>query len=210
MTAIGTSNSVICVFDPSEKWLKSLGGAKEQAYGSVTSLDINKEADSLISGYEHGEIVLWDLASGLALKNVFGVHESAVINIQFYTPGRSKVISCDARGRVFILQIKRVLFSYTVDKKLLLERNVGPTLSLQVFPGRAAASLRRPSAEPAEFPQDQVLVALATFSTSLVISIEPEVKIVQKIPRPEYVKESSMASLAWGKGVLPGFRLIFL
>lgn len=110
-----------------------MGSAKEQNYGSVTSLDISKNGSCLISGYEHGEIVLWDISSGMILKNVFGVHESAVVNIKFYKPGKNHVISCDCRGKVFLLQINRVLFSYTVDKKLLFDKNVGPMLSLQIY-----------------------------------------------------------------------------
>ena len=153
----------------------------------------------MISGYEYGQIVLWDFDSGGILKNVFGVHEAAIINIKFYKTGKAHVISCDSKGNVYILKINKVLFSYTVDKKLLIDRSSGPMLSLQTL------SNDDQNANCNIIPKDCVVAALATFNTLLIISIEPNVNIIYKSARKEYVKEGSICYLSWGKGILPGF-----
>ena len=194
---------MICVFDgKTQRLIKTLGSSKEQSYGSVTSLDISKEGDYIIGGYELGQIVLWDLTSNIPLKNVFGVHEFPIINIKFYKSDKSHAISCDSKGKVYILKINKVLFSYTVDKRLLFDKSVGPMLSIQVL-------YHDNKKNDNILPKDIVLVALATFNNLLIISIEPNVNIIYKSPRPEYIKEGSIPYLSWGKGILPGLWLNF-
>lgn len=201
--AVGTSNSFICVFDSNtQKLLKLLGGTKEQAYGCVSSLDISKESDYLISGYEYGEVILWDIIGGVLLKNVFGVHESPIINVKFYKKKKAHAISCDAKGNVYLLQINKVLFSYTVDKKLLFDKYLGPVLSLHIFENEERELINL-------FPKDYILVGCTTFHAILIISVEPAVKLIYKINRPEYIKEGVIPQISYGIGSNPGFWLIF-
>lgn len=166
-----------------------MGSEKEQSFGGVTSLDILN--DYVISGYETGKLVLWEINSGVIMKNIFGVHENPILSVKFYQKGKQNFISSDIAGNVYLIKINKVLFSYTYDKQLLLEKSMGPILNINVT----------------SIKMDINLAAMVSFNYIWIVAINPQVSMIYKKDKPKYVKDGTLAYISWGKGILPGFSV---
>ena len=171
--------------------LRKLSSNREAEYGSVTSMDISKD-DGLICGYEHGQLILWDLRTGSNIKTIQGFHIVPILCVKFWKETRSHIIISDIGGNVNLLVINKVLLSYTVDKQMLLTNATSPISSI--------APIRK------DFIKNTItsLVALASMEMVLVVTLEPLVGIVYKFERPSYVKEGLIPSISWGFGPIPG------
>lgn len=192
---MGTSYSYLCVFDNNQKDLRIFGTVKEQNFGAVTALDISYDGESLVAGYEKGQIILWDLYSGGNLKTILGIHDKEILCLKFYKETKNHIISSDNVGFVYLITVNKVLFSYTVDKQLLLSKSAGNVSSIR--------NLR--SQDPlyaGHMVRNYTLVALCSLNVLLIISLEPMVRILYKMERPEYIKEGSVPYISWGKGCL--------
>lgn len=75
-------------------------------------------------------------------------------------------------------------------------------LSLQIY-------IKNETEEKNLISKDFVLAGLATFDLLLIISIEPQVNLIYKQNKPEYIKEGTIIYLSWGTGILPGFLVEF-
>ena len=72
---MGNSHGIIRVFElKSQKEMKPLMDNKIIGDQSVTCIDIHDSSGLLISGYENGSIVLWDLINYKLLKNMEDMH----------------------------------------------------------------------------------------------------------------------------------------
>ena len=192
---VGTSYSYLCVFDNSQKDLRIFGSSKEQNYGAVSAIDISRDGDCLVAGYEKGQIILWDLYSGSNLKTIVGLHENVILTLRFYKDTKSHIISSDNIGNVYLINVNKVLFSYTVDKQLLLSKSAGNVSTIQ--PLKSQENFYN-----GHIVKNFTLVAIASLNVLLIISLEPMVRILYKMERPEYVKEGSVPYISWGKGCL--------
>ena len=56
--------------DYREKSFKQYSGKSDNRLGEVTAVDITAECDLLVSGYQSGDIILWDVAKVKKLKLV--------------------------------------------------------------------------------------------------------------------------------------------
>ncbi len=181
--------------------MKTLGPAKDsgkdQTCGAVTALDISKDGDFLVSGFEKGLIVLWDINSGYALKNIVGISETAILCIKFYKESKSQIITSDNAGSVNLLNVNKVIFSFTVDKQLLLHKSAGKICGINILRSQNNFYINH-------FVRNCILVALCSMDTILIVSIEPMAKSILKITKPDYVKEGSVPYVSWGKGAIKG------
>jgi WD40 repeat protein len=166
-----------------------LGSDKDQSLGEVTSLDIINEY--VISGYASGKLMLWELSSGVILKSIFGVHENPIISVKFYQKGRQHFISSDIDGNIYLIKINKVLFSYTYDKQLLLEKSMGPIFNITVTSPKTEINL----------------AAMVSLKYIWIVAITPKVSMVYKKDKPNFVKDGTLAYVSWGKGILPGFSV---
>lgn len=192
---VGTSYSFLCVFDNFQKDLRIFGSTKEQNYGAVSAIDISKDGDCLVAGYEKGQIIIWDLYSGSNLKTIVALHENVILKIKFYKDTKSHIITSDNVGNVYLLNVNKVLFSYTVDKQLLLCKSAGNVSSIQAL--RSQENFYN-----GHIVKNFTLVAICSINVMLIISLEPMVRILYKMERPAYVKEGSVPYISWGKGCL--------
>ncbi len=99
---IGTSHCIICVFDYKEREMKTLETSDN--YGAVTTMDINFKNTALIAGYEGGQIVLWDIESGMQIKKLTDFYTTSVLQIKFYKRNSYDTIASDNKGNVYLLQ----------------------------------------------------------------------------------------------------------
>lgn len=153
-----------------------------------------------MAGYEKGQIIIWDLYSGSNLKTIVGIHDNVILCLKFYKDTKTHIISSDNIGNVYLMNVNKVLFSYTVDKQLLLSKSAGNVCSIQ--------SLR--SQDP--FYKDHIvksytLIAICSLNVILIVSLEPMVRIIYKMEKPDYVKEGSVPYISWGKSYLKNENL---
>lgn len=177
--------------------MRVFGTTKEQNYGAVSALDASRDGEALISGYEKGQIVLWDLNTGANLKTIVGVSECPLLSIRFYKETKSHIVCSDNAGNVFLLNINKVFFSFTVDKQLLLHKSAGNVCCIDVLRSQNNFYM-------AHMIKNYILIAICSLNVVLLISLEPMVRILYKFERPDYIKEGSVPCVSWGKGVLKG------
>jgi hypothetical protein len=87
--AVGTSRGLILLFDHFQEIRQVIGSNTVTAAQSVktnagvTAIDCTPQAETMIAGYENGEILLWDVAKGIILKRLTEMHRSKVIRLKF-------------------------------------------------------------------------------------------------------------------------------
>ena len=59
--AIGTSHSLVIVFDHFQEVRIVLGDWKKSRDGVVTTIDVSWDSDYLVAGYQSGKIILWNI-----------------------------------------------------------------------------------------------------------------------------------------------------
>lgn len=181
--------------------MKTLGPAKDtgkdQNCGAVTALDISRDGDFLVSGFEKGLIVLWDINSGYILKNIVGISETTILAIKFYKDTKSQIITSDNAGAVSLLNVNKVIFSFTVDKQLLLHKSAGKVCGITILKSQN-------NFYNSHFVRNCVLAALCSMEAILIVAIEPMAKSILKIQKPESIKEGSVPYVSWGKGAIKG------
>lgn len=79
-----------------------------------------------MAGHASGRVVLWDVMTGVVLKEVTDLHTEAVSHLRFLHPARPHAISADATGATHLIQFHRILMSHTVSRQVrCLERAGG-------------------------------------------------------------------------------------
>lgn len=89
-------------------------------YGSVTSVDVSSEGDTLLVGYEKGGLSIFETFSGAVIKQILGVHQGSVLAAKFWK-GSDRIISSDNQGNLFLFKLQKVFWSVSFDKQLLLK-----------------------------------------------------------------------------------------
>ena len=106
--AIGTSHSLIIVFDHFQEVRIVLGDWKKSRDGVVTSIDVSWDSDFLIAGYQSGKIILWNILTGKEEKILNDAHDCPVVNLRFWPSNKNSLsaASLDIKGRInFVLNL---------------------------------------------------------------------------------------------------------
>ncbi|RMX42196.1 hypothetical protein pdam_00017314 [Pocillopora damicornis] len=155
LICIGTSHGVVLVFDPQQTLKLVLGNTSLGAeYGAVTALGINMECTRLLCGHARGQITMWDLQSGKLLRQIADAHPmgSAVLHVMF-TDDPTVAICSDSGGSVFVLSFNR--------------GEVCMMAPLHLHEGMKEHPL-----------YEQSLLALATLTKVLVLTLKPELEVL--------------------------------
>ncbi|GFH54581.1 hypothetical protein CTEN210_11057 [Chaetoceros tenuissimus] len=197
--AVGTQRGLILVFDLFEELRQQLGlsttngeGNTLDQYGSVSSIDIASNGETLVAGYENGTVILWDIIKGIMVKAVSDMHSSPISIVRFISEKNLSVVSVDAGGLVKKLTfVKTMLLWSSVDNECLLDGSAGQILALDVLP--PMSSLKN---EPMCITEDKkkrpyhpsihklVLLALSSEKSSFAIAVEPKTSVLHRWPRP--------------------------
>lgn len=81
--------------------------------GAVTALDANEVF--CVSGYEHGQLAVWDVQSGALLKTLVE-HERPIVALRFTTTNRFLTADTSVLMRT---TVNRVLWSYVAERDAL-------------------------------------------------------------------------------------------
>ena len=79
-------------------------------------MDISSDSMNLIAGYENGEIIIWDIETANNIRQISGVLESAIMCVKFWKNDKDHLLASDASGNVYLFTIKKLFWTYSVDK----------------------------------------------------------------------------------------------
>uniref|UniRef100_K1R9K0 Vacuolar protein sorting-associated protein 8-like protein n=1 Tax=Magallana gigas TaxID=29159 RepID=K1R9K0_MAGGI len=189
LIAIGTSHGLVLVFDPKQVLKWCLGStAVGQQYGSVSALSFNKDCTRLLSGFAKGQITMWDLTNGKLLRTITDAHPpgSAVLHVKF-TDSPVLAVCSDSGGSVFELEMKRLIGVRTCESKCLFSGSRGEVCVVE--PLHMNLTIK-------DHPmQDVMVVAMATLSKVLVVTLRPQLKVV--FTHPLKGNPTCLPLLAW-------------
>ncbi|XP_070570211.1 vacuolar protein sorting-associated protein 8 homolog isoform X2 [Ptychodera flava] len=172
LIAIGTSHGLIMVFDPKQALKWCLGSTAVGAqYGAVSALCVNNDCSRLLAGFAKGQITMWDLSTGKLLRTITDAHPpgSAVLHIKF-TDDPTLAICSDSGGSVFELSFKRVMGMRSCESKCLFSGSRGEVCTIEPLHMNATVK---------DHPlQDVSLLAMATLSKVLIVTIRPKLQVL--------------------------------
>ena len=199
MIAIGTSHGLVLVFDGLQKLKYSLGAplSTNSEKGAVSSLAFNQTNPSdgdlqlptrLLVGFAKGHVVEYDMTTGKILRTLDDAHPlgSAVTHVRF-TDDPSLALICDSGGSVFELSFKRTLGIRGYDSRCIFSGSRGEVCTLE--------PLSIVSQYPNHRLSDRSIVALATISKVIVLTIRPSMKVL--FTHPLVGKSNTLPLLGW-------------
>eukprot|EP00090_Calanus_glacialis_P010435 TRINITY_DN18820_c0_g1_i1.p1 TRINITY_DN18820_c0_g1~~TRINITY_DN18820_c0_g1_i1.p1 ORF type:complete len:1423 (-),score=489.80 TRINITY_DN18820_c0_g1_i1:146-4273(-) len=175
LIAIGTQNGFVLVFDSSQviKWF--LGGVEIGAnYGAVSSLAFNSDSSRLLAGFARGQLIEFDIVSGKILRDLNDVHPagSAVLHTK-YADDHNTAFFADSGGSVFELSMKRGLRGPGATARCIFSGSRGEVCTMEPL---------RVGGYPAHPLADYSILALATISKVIVITVRPKLKVLMTSP----------------------------
>ncbi|XP_044183572.1 vacuolar protein sorting-associated protein 8 homolog isoform X3 [Acropora millepora] len=172
LICIGTSHGVVLVFDPQQTLKLVLGNTSIGAeYGAVTALGINMECTRVLCGHARGQITMWDLQTGKLLRSIPDAHPqgSAVLHVVF-TDDPSVAICSDSGGSVFVLTFKRLIGVRSYESTCLFSGCRGEVCTM--------APLHLHEGMKDHPLYEQSLLALATLTKVLILTLKPELEVL--------------------------------
>ncbi|KAJ8967744.1 hypothetical protein NQ317_010805 [Molorchus minor] len=202
--AVGTSHGYVLAFDSEQNLCWCCYDSSNADQGAASALAFNLESTRLLIGYERGFISMVDATSGDIIRKLPDAHapQTAVLHLRF-TFLSNLALCGDSSGCVFSMSFNRRLGLRTWDSKCLFS---GARGEVCVFEPLVRGY-------DIHFLSNHVLVAMATLSKVIVISIRPRLKVhfSQQLPRISTslpliswqlvsVGKSFQPVLAWGRG----------
>ncbi|GAB1606858.1 vacuolar protein sorting-associated protein 8 homolog isoform X3 [Argonauta hians] len=189
LIAIGTSHGIVLVFDPRQVLKWCLGSTAVGAqYGSVSALSFNRDCSRLLCGFAKGQITMWDLTNGKLLRTITDAHPpgTAVLHIKF-TDSPVIAVCSDSGGSVFELEFKRLIGVRTCESKCLFSGSRGEVCTIE--PLHMNYTIQ-------DHPMHDVMIlAMASLSKVLVVTLRPQLKIM--FTHPLKGDSSTLPLLAW-------------
>ncbi|KAL5005898.1 hypothetical protein ScPMuIL_017056 [Solemya velum] len=189
LIAIGTSHGLVLIFDPKQVLKWCLGSTAVGAqYGAVSALSFNRDCTRLLSGFAKGQITMWDLTNGKLIRTITDAHPpgAAILHIKF-TDSPVLAVCSDSGGSVFELEFKRLIGVRTCESKCLFSGSRGEVCSIE--PLHMNYTIK-------DHPmQDVMLLAMATLSKVLLVTLRPQLKVVFHYPLKG--DASCLPLLAW-------------
>jgi vacuolar protein sorting-associated protein 8 len=181
VVAIGTTSSVILVFDLAQALKCELGGVtKKTIYGPVTCLAFSPDHNQIVAGYQNGFICLWDVKKKVLLKEISPVNDPAIKDghrtgapiSMVSIPLRDVFFTSDEDGAAFYhILLNRILY-YDVKST----RIHGKVRSIQdnITSSTTILSMTAPQIDYIRFPGDSnYLVAITSPYKLAIVAMKP-------------------------------------
>ncbi|KAI8929007.1 Golgi CORVET complex core vacuolar protein 8-domain-containing protein [Entophlyctis helioformis] len=223
--AIGTSKSVVLLYDLAQNLLGILGDASPisaSMYGAVTAVHISLDQKHVLAGYARGFVMVWDVQRRASIKVVPPVtdmeqiggkkdgHLSGAPVIHLASLSATSFVSADDRGSAFYHSVSRGIVLTSVKSTRIHGRPLAnpsqQSLPTTIFSVAALAPIS------GRHQTDQYrLVAIATPYKMAIMSMKPVPQIQYRVPwdlsvesGPETTprKPAEAACLDWWSPVL--------
>ncbi|CCH42438.1 Vacuolar protein sorting-associated protein [Wickerhamomyces ciferrii] len=214
IVAIGTSKGYTLIFDYNQNLLHSLGkDTKALTCGEITSISISMDSTHVATGFESGDIFLWNInSSDKPITHIQHLNEtnlnsdghvlnSSINNITFVGKRRSVLISTDIDGLVFYHQCNKRIIGTTVSTRKILGNYPGLMIQNRVTIFGCAALPLGPSVD---FLDTQGIIAILSDNALLILSTSNSIKTQFKTGKPKVLNESlgKTGCLSW----FPSFK----
>ena len=179
------------MYDTEFESVEKLGRATNQIEEAISALRLFRNQILLLSGYESGKIVVWDLRRRIPLKQVmFGTSPITAFDAYKLEPISFLVANSHGRVSQFIIK-KEFLGDYNAEEMLLLNRSAGAvadvkTILIQDLYDKASG-----------ISIDGFLAAIVTISGVAVVCFNPHPKIVHTF-NIGHEGESNFPYICWG------------
>ncbi|CAL4079363.1 unnamed protein product [Meganyctiphanes norvegica] len=185
---VGTSHGLILVFEPTQALKFCLGSDQlGEQYGSISALALNIDCSRLLAGFAKGQICLFDLTSGKLLQTIAEAHTpfTAVLHLKWTDYPGLAVIS-DSGGSVFELAVKRTMGLNSNESRCIFSGSRGEVCTIEPL------QMSQFHATPLV---DTVILAMATISKVIVVSLRPQLKVL--FSHPLKAASATLPLLAW-------------
>ncbi|XP_063851088.1 vacuolar protein sorting-associated protein 8 homolog isoform X1 [Scylla paramamosain] len=185
---IGTSHGLILVFEPTQALKCCLGSTQHgEQFGAVSALALNPDCTRLLAGFAKGQICLFDLTSSKLLQTISDAHTpfTAVLHLKWTDYPGVAVIS-DSGGSVFELSVKRTMGLNSNESRCIFSGSRGEVCTIE--PLLMSQFRATPSVET-------VILAMATISKVIVVSLRPQLKVL--FSHPLKASPATLPLLAW-------------
>ena len=186
--AVGTTRGFVLVFDGKQVLKCSLGGSSYgKEYGAVSSMSFNPESTRILVGFAKGHLLEYDVVNAKLMLSLNEAHPlgSAIIHTK-YSDDPSLALICDAGGSVFEVSFKRMMGIRNYGSRCIFSGSRGEVcalepLSLVAYPDHSLGS--------------QIIVAMATISKVIVLSLRPSMKVL--FTHPLTGRADTLPIIAW-------------
>ncbi|XP_066148153.1 vacuolar protein sorting-associated protein 8 homolog isoform X1 [Euwallacea fornicatus] len=174
--AVGTSHGYILCFDSQQNLCWCYHDITLIDQGAISALAFNLESTRILAGYERGYIIMIDSKNGDIVRKMPDAHapQTAVLHLRF-TFMSNLALCGDSSGCVFTLGFNRRLGVRSWDSKCLFSGARGEVCVFEPLV----------QGHDISFLSKHVLVAMATLSKIIVISVRPRLKVHfnQQLPK---------------------------
>ncbi|KAL1516971.1 hypothetical protein ABEB36_000796 [Hypothenemus hampei] len=183
---VGTSHGYIFNFDTQQNLCWFFHDSSLSDQGAVSALTFNLESTRLLVGYERGYVTMLDTKNGNILRKMPDAHapQTAVLHLRF-TFFSNLALCGDSSGCVFTLGFNRRLGVRAWDSKCLFSGARGEVCVFEPLV----------QGYDINFLSKHVLVAMATLSKIIVISVRPRLKVHFNQPLPKI--STSLPLISW-------------
>ncbi|PVD38848.1 hypothetical protein C0Q70_01472 [Pomacea canaliculata] len=190
LVAIGTSHGLVLVFDTRQVLKWCLGSTAVGAqYGAVSALSFNRDCSRLLCGFAKGQVNhhvgfdKWQVD-----QNITDAHPpgTAVLHVKF-TDSFVLAACSDSGGSVFELEFKRLIGVRSCESQCLFSGSRGEVCTIE--PLHMNYTIK-------DHPmQDVMLLAMASLSKVLVVTLRPQLKVM--FTHPLKGDPATLPQLAW-------------
>ncbi|RDD46317.1 Vacuolar protein sorting-associated protein 8-like protein [Trichoplax sp. H2] len=188
LVAIGTMNGLTLVFDLRENLKHVLGGKKSAIHlGSVTAVDFNTDGSRLLTGYQNGQIFMWDTQKGEIIRNLTSAHPPLTVLQLKFTDDPTLAIFSDASGSAYTLSFTRKMGIRGYNKRIIVDGSDATVCSLEPLHIEEKRKNHRAS--------NLQIVAMTTLLRIVFVALKPEPKVLLTIPIK--ADEDDIPALSW-------------
>ncbi|KAL1132103.1 hypothetical protein AAG570_010061, partial [Ranatra chinensis] len=183
---VGTSHGMVMCFDGGQRARWMHRGDRDQ--GSVSCIASNPDSSRLLAGYARGLVLMFDTLDGKLLRTIgteAHTPSTAVVHLRF-TDLPSIALLSDSGGSVFELGLKRVLGVRSWEVRCVFSGSRGEVVTIEPL---------LHSDHPSHPLAGSVIVAMATLSKLLLISLRPETRLLFTFSTPS--SPTSLPLLSW-------------
>ena len=171
LIAVGTQNGFVLVFDSSQviKWF--LGGLEiGHNYGAVSCLAFNVDSSRLLVGFARGQLMEYDVVTGKVIRDLADVHPSgSAVAMVKYSDESNTIFMSDSGGSVYQVTMTRGLRGAGARSRCIFSGSRGEVCSMEPL---------RVSAYPGHPLTDYCVLALATISKVITVTVKPKLKVL--------------------------------
>ena len=175
LIAIGTQNGFVLVFDSSQviKWF--LGGVEiGYNYGAVSCLAFNNDSSRLLAGYARGQLMEYDIVTGKVLRDMADIHPAgSAVTMVRYSDDTNTAFCSDSGGSVYEISMKRGLRGAAASARCIFSGSRGEVCAMEPL---------RVSTYPGHPLSDFTILALATISKVITVTVRPKLKVLMTSP----------------------------